>query len=201
MNKCTSLGEEIANSLTHGIGVIFALVAAILLFTKGVGFAIFSLSIILTYSFSTLYHSLYFTKARSIFQRLDHIAIFLLIAGTYTPFVLILRNNLGLLLLLFVWLVSIGGIIYKSVFGDKKQSLMVILYLLLSWSGILLIKPLQILFPTIVLALLIIGGFFYTFGTIFYGLRKLKYNHMIWHLFVFAGTLSHFLALELLAHD
>lgn len=165
-------------------------------FPRIFGISIFSFSVVLTYVISTLYHSLYFTKARSVFKRLDHASIFILIAGTYTPFILIvLKNNKGLLLLLLFWIMSILGIIYKIVFINKLKKFQVLPYIFLGWIGVLIARPLITSLSLPVIILLVAGGCSYTFGTVFYAWRKLKFNHGIWHLFVLLGTACHYVAL------
>lgn len=170
-------------------------------FWKITGLSIFGLSVILTYTFSTLYHSLYFTKAKSVLKKLDQSSIYLLIAGTYTPFILVfLRNQLGLTLLLVVWSVSLMGIAYKVLFIFRKKKteqgkLQLLVYLILGWISILLIGPILSSMPVMVVLFLILGGCFYTIGTIFIVWKNLKFNHSVWHLFVLLGTFSQFLAL------
>lgn len=160
------------------------------------GLAIFGLSVILTYTFSILYHSLYHTKANTILKRLDHSSIFLLISGTYTPFILIsLKNKGGLMLLLLVWMLTFLGVVYKTVFINNLKRLHVPYYLLLGWLGIFMLGPILKTTSLAVILLLILGGCFYSFGTIFYAWRSLKFNHGIWHLFVLFGTTCHFMAL------
>lgn len=210
-SKHTSLIEEIANSVTHGLGLLLVIIGAaylILINTKSFefwrmfGISVFGLSVILTYTFSTLYHSLYFTKANNVFRKLDHSSIFLLIAGTYTPFILMsIKNQGGLILLLFLWVVSILAITYKVTHIFRKKTTLerrrrrLLAYLSLGWMGLLIIEPILSATPLFVVFLLVLGGFFYTSGTIFYVWRSLKFNHSIWHLFVLFGTTCHFLAL------
>lgn len=203
--KYTSLGEEIISSITHGVGLLLAILGSILLislapksydFWKMLGIVIFSISLILTYTFSTLYHALYFTKAQKVFRRLDHSIIFLLIAATYTPFILTyMRNSFGLLLLLAVWLFTIMGIILKSIFIDKFGKISLLAYILLGWMGIVTIKQALVVIPLAAIFLLILGGLFYTIGTIFYSFKRLLFNHGIWHLFVLFGSICHYLAI------
>ena len=202
----TSLSEEILNSVTHGAGLLFLIIGFCLLiifnsknfdFIETIGVLIFGISVFLTYIFSTLYHSLYFTKARRVFERFDHASIFILIAGTYTPFILIaLKNNKGLMLLLFVWLFAILGVLYKVIFINKLKKLQLFAYILLGWIGILLVEPLVIALPANAVVWLVLGGCLYTFGTVFYSWTKLKFNHGIWHLFVLLGTFCHYVALS-----
>lgn len=200
----TSVIEEIANSITHGLGLLIVIIAVISLllinnktweFWRMLGISIFGLSVILTYTFSTLYHSLYFTKANPVFKRLDHSSIFLLITGTYTPFLIFIRSREGFILLSILWLITVLGIIYKSIFVDRLKRTELIVYLLLGWIGIFILGSIINTMPIFVISLLIAGGCFYTFGAIFYSWKKLKFNHGIWHLFVLSGTTCHFLAL------
>lgn len=209
MQQHTSAVEEIANSVTHGLGLILAIIAtAYLILAKNLefwgmlGLYIFSLSVILTYTFSTLYHSLYFTQAKTTFKRLDHASIYLLIAGTYTPFILIyLKSQIGFIILTIVWVLSLLGIGYKVLYIFRKKitaergKLQIIVYLILGWLSVVLVVPMINNMPILVISLLVSGGLFYTLGTIFIVWKTLKFNHSIWHLFVLFGTISHFLAL------
>lgn len=203
--KGASLAEEVLNSITHGVGLLFVVIGFCALivfssknydFAETLGISIFGISVFLTYIFSTLYHGLYFTKARAVFERLDHASIFILISGTYTPFVLIaLKNNKGLMFLLLVWLFAILGVIYKVIFINKFKKLQLFAYIFLGWIGILLINPLVSVLSPGAVFWLVAGGCFYTFGTIFYSWNRLKFNHGVWHLFVLLGTFCHYLAL------
>lgn len=202
--KHTSPIEEIVNSITHGLGLLIVIIAVIFLlltnnrtweFWRMLGISIFGLSVILTYTFSTLYHGLYFTKANPVFKRLDHSSIFLLITGTYTPFLIFIRSKEGFILLAILWLMTVLGIIYKSIFIDRLKRVELIVYLFLGWIGVFILGSILNTMPILVILLLIAGGCFYTFGAIFYSWKKLKFNHGIWHLFVLFGTTCHFLAL------
>ena len=203
----TSLGEEILNSITHGVGLLFVIIGFCILivfssknydFIEMLGIIIFGFSVFLTYIFSTLYHSLYFTKARGVFERLDHASIFILISGTYTPFILIaLKNNKGLMLLLFVWLFAIFGVLYKIIFINKLKKLQLSAYIILGWIGIFLVEPLVSALPANAVVWLVLGGCLYTFGTIFYSWRKLRFNYGIRHLIVLLGTFCHYIALSM----
>ncbi len=210
-SKQSSLVEEVANSITHGLGLVFVIIGVILLFMTNIatlefwrilGISIFGVSIILTYIFSTLYHGLYFTRLKSTFKRLDQSSIYLLIAGTYTPFILIyLRSQIGFIILSLVWVLSLLGISYKVLYIFRKKTtpergkLQIIVYLILGWLSIFLVVPMINSMPIFVISLLVLGGCFYTFGTIFIVWKSLKFNHSIWHLFVLFGTACHFLAL------
>ena len=195
--------EEVFNSITHGIGSllsVFAIILLLLLPRKAVvgtiGLIIFGAVLLIAYTISTLYHSLKFTKANTVFKILDHAAIFLLIAGTYTGLITqVLNNKLGLIILVFVWIVSIWGIIQKSIWVNKWKKATLALYLGLGWAGILIAKPLIEVLPLRSVILLCMGGLFYTFGVIFYVWKKLPFSHMIWHLFVLLGSFCHFLSI------
>jgi len=200
-----SLGEEIANSVSHGIGTVAAIVAApILVFTaiqKDSGWALLGMSVfafttILLYLTSTLYHALPRCKAKQVFKILDHGAIFLLIAGTYTPFTLgVLRDTLGWTLFGLVWSLALIGIVLKALSGAKDSWLSTALYLVMGWLVLIAIKPLLLHVSTWGLVWLLSGGIAYTVGVIFFALDgKVRYAHFIWHLFVIAGTSCHFFA-------
>ena len=200
-----SIGEEIANSVSHGIGFLAAVaVSPVLVFsavqhgnTAGiVGASIFAFTMMLLYITSTLYHSLTKNKAKRVFRILDHGAIFLLIAGTYTPFTLgVLRGALGWTLFGLVWGIAVVGIVLKSVGGIKWEKLSTILYLAMGWLIIIAVKPLWLNMPSWGLFWLLAGGAAYTFGIGFYAARQIRYAHFIWHLFVIAGTACHFIAI------
>ncbi len=210
-SKQSSLIEEIANSITHGLGLLFVIAAVVYLFLiniktlefwRVIGISIFGATTILTYLISTLYHGLYFTKFKAIFKRLDQSSIYLLIAGTYTAFILIyLKTQMGLTILLTVWVLSILGISYKVLYIFRKKTtpergkLQIIVYLMLGWLSIFLVIPMINNMPVLSILFLVLGGVFYTLGTIFIVWKSLKFNHTIWHLFVILGTICHFLAL------
>ena len=199
-----SQGEEIFNAVTHGIGAALAIPGLILLLVKSSAFgtaiytvstAIFGVTIILLYTLSTLYHSLTSEKAKQVFKVLDHSSIFLLIAGTYTPFsLLVLRGAWGWSIFGVVWGLAVTGIIIESIFIKKLKLFTLILYLSMGWVVIVALKPLIRSIPTGGLYWLIAGGLSYTFGVIFYVMKKVKYAHGIWHLFVLGGTICHFFA-------
>lgn len=201
----TSIIEEIFNIITHGFGMILSIVGFLMLLNfanknfsleKIIGFSIFGIVIIFSYTVSTLYHSLIFTKAKKVFKILDHSSIFLLIAGTYTPFLLIaLNGKLGLVLLFSIWFFAILGIILKVFYIHKFKKLSLIFYLFMGWFILFGIKPLLGFLPINAVALLVLGGLSYTFGIAFYLFKKLPFSHAIWHIFVLSGTISHFFAM------
>jgi hemolysin III len=199
-----SLGEEIANSISHGVGLIAALGAAPFLIwvaaNKGetltiVGVSIFAISMVLLYLSSMMYHCLPRNRAKRVFLIFDHIAIFLLIAGTYTPFALgVLRGTLGWTLFGLIWGTTLFGIITKLVPKLRHSKLSLVLYLGMGWMIVLVIRPLYHDLPLNGLLWLIGGGLAYTIGVIFY-VAKARYSHFIWHLFTIAGTSCHFFAI------
>ena len=202
-----SLGEEIANSITHGIGALLSVAGLVFLIILSVqrgsiwhivSFSIFGLALIFMYLASTLYHSIPSKKAKKIFKIIDHSAIYVLIAGTYTPFLLIsLRGTLGWVLFAVIWSLAIAGIIFKSFFIGKYSKASVAVYVLMGWLCIFAGKELFNALPLNGLLLLALGGLFYTFGVIFYAWKKLPYGHSIWHLFVLCGSVAHYFSIIL----
>ena len=199
-----SAGEEIANSVSHGAGLLASVAAAPFLVHYAAlhgdaasiaGAAVFAGSMILLYLSSTLYHALPGPRVKSVFRVLDHAAIFLLIAGTYTPITLgVLRGAWGWTLLALVWGLAFGGIVLTAVGGVRYPKLSMVLYLGMGWLAVAAVKPLWLRMPAGGLALLAAGGIAYTAGTAFYAAKRLPYAHFIWHLFVIAGTSCHFAA-------
>jgi len=198
--KKTSLGELIANAVSHGVGFLFAIAGLVLLLIKAEGTnevlssLVFGLSMILLYASSTLFHSFPEKMKRvfTVFQRLDHSSIFVLIAGTYTPFLVLLVNNTrGYILLGFLWGITVIGIVFKSIWISKFKYVHLAIYLLMGWSIMFVYNDFiqNVGDNYFVLA----GGISYTLGVVFY-VSKFKYSHFVWHLFVFFGTLFHFFA-------
>ena len=197
-------GEEIANSVSHGVGFLAAVAASpVLIFSavqhgssaRIVGASVFAFTMLLLYITSTLYHTLASNKAKRVFQVLDHGAIFLLIAGTYTPFTLgVLRGAWGWTLFGIVWGIAVVGVVLKSIGGVRYQKLSTILYLAMGWIIIIAVKPLYLNMPSWGLFWLLAGGAAYTAGVGFYAANRIRYAHFIWHLFVIAGTACHFIA-------
>ncbi len=197
-----SVGEEIFNSITHGVGVALSIAALAILVViaamKGnvwhvVSFSIFGSSLVLLYLASTLYHSFTKEKVKNLFARFDHAAIFILIAGTYTPFLLTaLRGTFGWVLFAIIWGVAIAGVVIRSIYLTKFRKLMVGLYLAMGWMFVVAIGPMMKNLPGISILFLFLGGLMYSIGVVFYVWRNLKYGHGIWHLFVLAGSIMHF---------
>ena len=202
-----SHGEEIANSVTHGIGAALAVSGlTVLAVTAGilgtgwhvVGSVVFGTTLLLLYVASTLYHSVQHPRAKAVLRIVDHSAIFLLIAGTYTPFTLVnLRGVWGWSLFGIVWGIAIVGIVIASVGRGRWPALSLTLYVAMGWAVIGAVKPLMASVAPGGLALLAAGGVAYTVGIIFYAWRKLPYGHAVWHVFVLAGSVCHFFAVLL----
>ena len=200
-----SVGEEIANSITHGVGALLSIGGLAVL----VGFAslrgdawhiascsIFGTTLILLYVASTLYHSIPMPDVKVILRMIDHSAIYLLIAGTYTPFLLVnLRGPWGWSLLATIWGIAIVGILLKTTSFGRLPGVSLSLYLAMSWLIIIAIKPMLAVLDRGGLELLLLGGLTYTAGIIFYCWEKLPYSHAIWHMFVLAGSCFHFFAI------
>lgn len=193
--------EETVNSLTHAAGLLLSCIGLVVLFNKSneenlLAVSVYSGSLILLYLVSTVYHTTVYVNAKSILRKLDHIGIFLLIAGTYTPFCLIpLHGNLGFIILAMVWLLALAGIIFKIFLTGRYEILSLLIYLVLGWLCIVIIKPVYESLPVWSFVLLITGGLFYSAGIIFYRMTTVKYHHGIWHLFVIAGSASHFVSI------
>jgi len=202
IKRVYSTGEEIANAITHGIGAVLAIAALVVLVVFAaidgdvwhvVSFSVYGSTLVLLYFASTLYHSLTHVGAKHVFHKFDHISIYLLIAGTYTPFCLTaLRGWIGWTVLGVVWSCAILGAVLKSISVGKRVTLSTILYVLMGWVIILAIKPLYASMPYNGFILLVAGGISYTLGTIFFMRDKVKYNHSVWHLFVVGGSVLHF---------
>ena len=203
--RAQSLGEEIANSISHGFGLLAAVVAAPILIVATArhgsaidiaGASIFSAAMLLLYFASTLYHALPGKRTKALFRKLDHGAIYLLIAGTYTPFTLgVLGGAWGSLLFGLVWSLAVVGVALKAFDRLSHPLLSTGLYLVMGWLVVIAIGPLVDRVPLPGLALLAAGGFAYTAGVFFFALdSRLRYGHLVWHLLVVAGTTCHFFA-------
>lgn len=199
--------EEFANSLTHGLGAGLSVAGLVLLVVRSaqhgntwhvVSTAIFGASLVLLYTASTLYHSLRGERLKQVLQKFDHAAIFLLIAGTYTPFVLItLRGPWGWSLFGVVWGLAVAGVTLKFWLAGRFRLISTLIYLAMGWLVMVAIKPLIAALPAGGLQLLIAGGLCYTGGAAFYLWKRLPYHHAIWHLWVLAGSVCHWAAVYL----
>ena len=202
-----SSAARLFNSITHGIGFVLSVVALILMVVYAsynsdawsiVGVSIFGTTLILLYMSSTLYHAFPKGRLKQIFQLLDQSFIYLLIAGTYTPVLLItLRNPLGWTVFGLVWAMAIGGITHRIFFFDKLKFLTLVSYITMGWLSLIVFKSILKAAPTELVVWLLIGGVFYTGGLIFYRWERLPFNHAIWHLFVLGGSFSHFMGIYL----
>jgi hemolysin III len=197
--------EEIANSISHGVGLAAAVVAAPFLYVAAarqgnvaflVGITIFVVTMCLLYLCSTLYHAWPQTRLKCGLQIGDHAAIFLLIAGTYSPFTLgPLRGLVGWTMFGLIWLLAIGGVIMKLRTGVGRKKLSLALYLAMGWLVLFAVRPFVLAVPMETVIWLFAGGIAYTSGLVFFGNQRLRYSHFVWHLFVLAGTACHFCAI------
>lgn len=197
--------EEVANAITHGIGTVLSVAALVLLVVfaslKGtawhvVSFSIYGTTMLLLYLNSTLVHSLKEGKAKDLFEFFDHSSIYLFIAGTYTPFLLVaLRGTLGWSLFGVIWGIAVFGVFFKAFFVKKFLFMSTIFYIAMGWLIVLAWNPLSAVVATGGMVLLTVGGVLYTLGTIFYVWRGFPYHHAIWHVFVLAGSVTHFFAI------
>lgn len=202
-----SLGEEIAHAITHGIAIPLSIagLAVLVAFSTLYGNAwhitsssIYGASLILCFTASTLYHSISHPRAKRVLQQIDHATIFLLIAGTYTPFTLVnMREGWGWWLFGTVWSIAIVGMIFELFTRQRYPRVSLGLYLGLGWLALVAVKPMLDTVGVGGFTLLVIGGLFYSLGVIFYAWERLAYNHAVWHLFVLAGSISHFFAVLL----
>lgn len=205
MAKPGKLGlEEILNAVTHGIGAALAVAALVGMlvyyYNDGVwhltSCLVYGLSLILLYLASTLYHSFKNERLKLIFKFIDHAAIYVVIAGSYTPFALIpLRGDLGWMIFTVVWSLALAGIIFQIFCVKKFRLLGTICYLGMGWFAVVMIQPLLHRLPIDAIYWLIAGGLFYTVGAVFYLFKKIPFNHAIWHLFVLVGSAAHFVAI------
>lgn len=205
--KKYTLGEEIFNSVSHGVGAGLSVAGTVVLIVSAVihtnawgiiSSCIYGATLIILYTMSTLYHSLTNAKAKAFFRIMDHNTIFLLIAGTYTPITLYFLGGVaGWVLFAIVWGAAVIGIIINSINLEKARIPSIFCYVAMGWVIIFAIKPLIAAMPTVSLVFLIIGGVFYTLGIIFYAIKKVKYFHSVWHLFTVAGSVFHYFSILL----
>jgi hemolysin III len=202
-----TLGEEIANSITHGIGALLSLVGMAFLLLRALrygtaihvaSFTVYGVSLFLLHLSSTLYHALRAPRAKRVFWVFDHASIYLLIAGSYTPFLLIsLWGAWGLTLMIAIWTLAVLGILFKSLFIGRFRKSSLALYIVMGWLIVLAARELWLKVPHEALVLLAAGGLSYTGGVAFYCWKRLPYSHMIWHLFVLGGSACHYFAILL----
>ena len=203
--RVQTLGEEVANSVSHGVGFVAAVAVSPCLISAAVdrgtvanvvGVSIFAATMMLMYLTSTLYHALPFPRTKKVFRILDHNAIYLLIAGTYTPIVLgVLYGTWGWILFGLVWGLAAAGILLKSIAGVRFHGLSIAIYVAMGWIVLIAVKPLIESMPAAGVAWLVAGGVCYTGGIWFYRHEEMPYSHLVWHLFVIAGTACHVVAI------
>lgn len=204
-NNYYTKGEEIANAITHGVGALLAIAALVLLVVFSskygnawyvVSYSIYGAMLVILYTASTLYHSLPFKKTKHLFQIFDHSSIYLLIAGTYTPYILTkLRNPIGWTIFGVVWGLAVIGIVMKAFWVTKYIGLSTIIYVIMGWLIVIDFKSLMLAIPHTGLVLLVIGGLLYTLGAVLFTLDNIPYNHAVWHIFVLAGSTCHFFSI------
>ncbi|WP_053955222.1 PAQR family membrane homeostasis protein TrhA [Inediibacterium massiliense] len=208
VGKRYSLKEEIANSISHGVGIVFSIVVVTILLVYAIweknpisitGFSIYGFCSICLYVASTLYHSFQKEKIKKILRIFDHSSIFLFIAGTYTPVVLLtMKGYWRIGILTGVWVIALAGILFKVFTFNKFEKYKIVslsLYILMGWIVVIAIKPMLEVVPIGFFMWLLAGGLIYTLGTIFYACKKIPYNHAIWHLFVLTGSVLHFVGI------
>ena len=203
-----SKDEEIANAVSHMVGATLALISAVVLIMHGIktkspivitSFAIFGAGLVIMYTVSSIYHALHNNKAKQVFQILDHSAIYILIAASYTPFLLlVVKSKAGYIIFFIQWLICIFGIAFKSLCVEKYVLFSTLLYIVMGWMIMFVWGDLIADISQQSLILLFIGGILYTLGTIFYMWNWFKYHHFIWHIFVLLGSVAHFFAVYLL---
>ena len=201
--RAYSVGEEVANSVTHGIGLLLAVTALVVLVVGAVqvgdpwrivSFSIYGSSLISLYLASTLYHSVPGARAKKWLRRCDHAAIFFLIAGTYTPIMLVtLRGPIGWTMAGFIWGIMAAGITLKFLFLHRFQRVLLVAYVAMGWGALFVLHVLWQRLPPAAIGWLLAGGATYTAGVAFYVWKSLPYSHAIWHLFVLGGSACHFL--------
>lgn len=204
LERPQSLGEEIANSVSHGVGLVLALAAFPVLIvsalkrgdaTGAVAAAVFAISLVLLYSTSTLFHAFRQGRAKRVFQVLDHSAIYLLIAGTYTPFTLgVLHGTWGWILFGLVWSMALAGTLLKAIGGIRYNTLSTFVYLAMGWVVVIAADKVWALVPGWGIFWLFAGGIAYSLGAVFFLAERIRYFHFVWHLFVVAGSACHFIA-------
>lgn len=206
-DKLYSIGEEIAHAITHGLGIVLSIVGLTVLVARAalyggplhiVAASVFGATLVLMYTASTLYHSIPLPRAKRVLRVIDHSLIYLLIAGTYTPFTLVtLGGRWGWSLFALIWALAVAGIAFKILATGRFEKVSLAIYLGMGWCGILAIEPLWKNLAPGGIALVLAGGLVYSVGVAFYVWERLRYHHAIWHLFVLAGSVLHFFAVLL----
>lgn len=204
LKKIESKAEEIANFVSHTAGAGLAILGFIMLIIRAswynnipalISYIIFSLGLMVLYTMSSIYHGLKPSKAKNVFEILDHSSIYFLIAASYTPFLVLgLKSNMGITLLVIQWVICIIGITFKAFFTGKFKGISTIVYLIMGWMIVFSWNELIAKISPISLGFLITGGLLYSLGTVFYMWTVCKFNHMIWHIFVILGSIAHYVA-------
>ena len=199
--------EEIANTVTHGFGLFLSIVGFVFLVVMAsvrgdawhiASSIVYGLSLVVLYAASTFYHGATSPGLKQVLQIVDHCCIYLLIAGSYTPFTLIvLRGNLGYGLFFFAWAFAFAGILLKVLFGKRFPAVSVISYLLMGWIGVFAVQPLLAALGFVPIILVVAGGMSYSLGVIFFAWKRIQHHHAIWHVFVLAGSIFHYLAIAI----
>lgn len=202
-----TLGEDLANAISHGIGACLSVAALVLCVVQAarhgtaagvVGASIYGATLIVLYTMSTLYHAITNQSARKVLRVFDHVSIYLLIAGTYTPITLVtIRGAMGWVIFGVVWGMAALGIVLNSVSIEKFKKFSIVSYIMIGWAVVIGMRQVIENMPKNGLVFLVIGGVLYTVGIIFYALKKVKYMHSVWHLFVLAGSIMHFFCVYL----
>lgn len=197
--------EEVANTLTHGFGLVLSVAGFVFLawlaFLYGdslhiASSIVYGVSLVALYAASTIYHAAITPRSKSILQLVDHCGIYLLIAGSYTPFLLVvLRGSFGMGMLAIVWAIALFGISMTIIFRGRFKAVGVAVYLIMGWLGVIAVQPLYLALGAVPIGLVIAGGISYTIGTIFFGWNRIPHNHAIFHVFVLAGSIMHFIAI------
>ena len=203
-HTAAEIRDEIASALTHGLGAVAALAGGAVLITLTAlhgdawqlgASIVFGVALLLLYAASTLYHSIHHPVIKGRLKVFDHCAIYVLIAGTYTPFTLIgLRGPVGWWLFATIWTLALAGVVFKLFYTGRFKKLSTLIYVAMGWLIMVAAKPLFEALDTWTLSWLVAGGAFYTLGTVFYHRPAMRYSHAIWHLFVLAGSISHYVA-------
>lgn len=203
--------EEVANSLTHGFGLLLSIAGFIFLVSLAAfngdvwhiaSAIVYGASLVILYGASTVYHSVIEPERKLRMQLVDHCCIYLLIAGSYTPFMLIvLRDSIGAGILVFVWAFALFGIAMKVIFRGRFSAVGVVSYLAMGWIGVIAVQPLYLALGAAPLMLVVAGGLSYTVGVVFFGWKSIKHHHAIWHVFVLGGSILHYLAVVIYVID
>lgn len=205
LKKLESKGEEIANFVSHTVGAGLAILGFIMLIIRAawfnnipaiISYIVFSLGLMVLYTMSSIYHGLKPSKAKNVFEILDHSSIYFLIAASYTPFLVLgLKSKIGITLLIIQWVICALGITFKAFFTGKFKGISTVVYLIMGWMIVFSWNELISKISPISIIFLVTGGILYSLGTIFYMWKVCKFNHMIWHIFVVLGSIAHYIAI------